>query len=72
MTAALQKAFTQAAKMPDDLQEQLARQLLEDIEGEKKWDVTLAKSQKVLEQLARRAKEASRQGKTRKKGFDEL
>ena len=58
--------------MPAELQEQLAEQLLEDIDGEMKWDKTLAKSQKLLEQLARSAKQARRHGKTLKKGFDEL
>jgi hypothetical protein len=72
MTAALQKAFTKAATMPDELQKQLAQQMLEDIEAEQKWDQTLSKSHKTLAQMASNAKEASQQGKTHKKGFDHL
>jgi len=72
MTQILEKAFAKAAEMPAELQEQLAEQLLEDIEGEMKWDKTLAKSQKLLERMARSAKQARRKGKTHKKGFDEL
>ena len=51
MTQILEKAFAKAAAMPAELQEQLAEQLLQDIEGEMKWDKTLVKSQKLLEQL---------------------
>jgi hypothetical protein len=46
--------------------------LLEDIEGEMKWDKTLGKSQKLLERMARDARDARKQKKTHKKGFDEL
>jgi len=68
----LEMAFAKAAAMPADLQEQLAEQLLEDIEAEMKWDKTLRKSQKLLERMARDAKDARKQGKTHRKGFDEL
>ena len=60
MTQILQKAFSKAVAMPAELQEQLAEQLLEDIEGEMKWDKTLAKSPKLLEQLAQRARKSRR------------
>ncbi len=72
MTQMLEMAFAKAAAMPADLQEQLAEQLLEDIEAEMKWDKTLRKSQKLLERMARDAKDARKQGKTHRKGFDEL
>ena len=72
MTQILEKAFAKAAAMPEELQEQLAQQLLEDIEGEMKWDRTLARSQKLLERMARSARHSRKQGKTHKKGFDEL
>ena len=58
--------------MPEELQKQIAEQWLQDLQGEMKWDKTLAKSQKLLEKMARAAKEARKQGKTHKKGFDEL
>jgi uncharacterized protein with von Willebrand factor type A (vWA) domain len=72
MTTALEKAFAKASHLPDPAQEQLAEQLLEDIQGELKWDQTLARSQKLLERLARQALSAKKRGKTVRKGFDQL
>jgi hypothetical protein len=72
MTATLRKAFTKASHLPQAAQQQLAEQLIEDIEGEFKWDRTLAHSQPLLEKLAAKARRARRAGKTRSKGFDEL
>ena len=72
MTATLQKAFKQAAALPERLQRQLAKQLLEDIAGERKWDETFSKSQGLLEKMAERARQTKRAGKTRRQGFDEL
>ena len=72
MTAALQKAFAKASRLPEAAQEQLAAQVLEDIGGELKWDQTLANSQDLLERLARKARLSRRQGKISRKGFDEL
>jgi len=62
MTTSLEKAFAEAADLPDVMQEQLARQLLEDIRGELKWDRTLAKSQGTLEMLVEKARKAMRAG----------
>jgi hypothetical protein len=64
--------MTKASELPAAVQEQLGKQLLEDIEGELKWDDTLAKSQPLLEKMAARARQAKRTGKTQRKGFDEL
>jgi hypothetical protein len=72
MTALLEKAFAKAAHLPQAAQRQLAEQMLEDIEAELKWDRTLAGSQHLLEKLASKARQAKRQGKTVRKGFDEL
>ena len=74
MTAALKKVLEKAADLPKPVQEELAQQWLEDIEGELKWDRTLAstKSQKLLESLAKKALKAKRLGKVYNKGFDEL
>ena len=72
MTAQLKKAFAKAALLPKELQEELARQLLEDIEGELKWEETLAKSQPLLNKMAAEARREKRAGKTVPKGFDEL
>jgi hypothetical protein len=72
MTASLEQAFVKASHLPRAAQEQLATQMLQDIEGELKWDQTLADSQEHLEKLARKARIAKRRGKTVRKGFDEL
>lgn len=72
MTGLLTKALGEAEKLPRDLQDELARQLLEDIEGELRWDETLEKSHNQLSTLADRALEEFKAGRTRKMGFDEL
>jgi len=72
MTASLEQAFAKASHLPRAAQDQLARQMLRDIEGELKWDQTLAESQDLLEKMAGKARSAKRQGKTVRKGFDEL
>jgi hypothetical protein len=72
MTASLERAFAKAAHLPKPAQDQLAEQLIEDIDGELKWDKTLANSQESLEKLAAKARGAKRRGKTVRKGFDEL
>lgn len=72
MTTSLEKAFAKAASLPAAAQDQLAEQLLEDIEGEQRWDETLLNSQDLLEKLADRARQAKKDGKTVAKGFDEL
>ena len=72
MTKALEKAFVKASRLSKAAQEELAKQLLADIEGELKWDQTLATSQDFLENMANKARDGLRQRKTTKKGFDEL
>lgn len=72
MTQLLAKAFEEASKLPERLQDEIAETLLEDLEGEERWDETLANSQDLLEQLAEKALEEHRAGRTRKMGFDEL
>jgi hypothetical protein len=72
MTASLKQAFEAASHLPKAAQEQLARQMLEEMAGELKWDQTLADSQGLLEKMAQKARAAKRRGKTVAKGFDEL
>jgi len=42
MTKLLQKAFQEAQKLSENLQDEIAQQLLADIENELKWQETLA------------------------------
>ena len=52
MTELLEKAFAEAANLPEVEQDMLARALLEDFAAEEKWDEALANSQDKLAALA--------------------
>ena len=72
MTNLLAQAFQKASQLPEDLQDELASALLEEIEWESRWDKTLAESQDKLDQLAQKALDEYQSGKTKEMGFDEL
>ncbi len=72
MTALLSQAFDKAAKLPEAMQEQIALQLLEDLDAELKWDQTFAETQDQLAKLADKALCDIKTGKVKKMGFDEL
>ncbi|PZV08517.1 MAG: hypothetical protein DCF22_20085 [Leptolyngbya sp.] len=73
MTNLLTEAFRKAQNLPDYLQNELAEQLIEDIEHEIKWQQVLSQPQDMkLDQLAAKALSDSMNGKTREMGFDEL
>ncbi len=72
MTALLHQAFEKASKLPENLQDELAKEFLEEIEWEMTWDHTLAESQDVLEQMTITAMQEYEEGKTQEMGFDEL
>lgn len=65
MTELLEKAFAQAARLPEEEQDMLARTLLEDFAAEEKWDETLANSQDNLAALADEALTEFELGDTR-------
>ena len=64
MTSLLKKAFDRASQLPQNLQDQIAQGLLEEIEWELKWDKTLAGSEDLLEKLTTRALQEFEAGKT--------
>lgn len=66
MTELLEKAFAEAAKLPQEAQDMLARMLLDDLAAEEKWDETFAKSQGELAALADEALAEFQAGKTKK------
>ncbi len=66
MTALLSKAMERIANLPADMQDEIAEQLLDDLENEMRWQKTLAKPQPKLRRLAEKAIEASNKGKTKK------
>lgn len=65
MTELLEKAFAEASNRPEEEQDQLARNLLADLEAEEKWDQAFANSQDRLAVLADEALAEFEQGETR-------
>jgi len=72
MTKLLKQAFKKASQLPGNLQDELARELMQDMQAEQKWDETLVKSQDVLDSLAKDALEQHKTGRTNRMGPDEL
>lgn len=64
MTELLEKAFAEAANLPEHEQDVLAKALLEDLAAEEKWDKTFADSHEKLAVLADEALGEFEQGKT--------
>ncbi len=74
MTKLLQKAFKEAQKLSENLQDEIAHQLLEDIQNELNWQKTLANPDidlGVFLQMAQAALNEDEAGKTEEKGFGE-
>ena len=74
MSALLEYAFKEAQKLPDDLQDELAQQLLNDIENELQWQATLANNDFDMggfEAMAKAALAADEAGETEDGGFGE-
>lgn len=74
MTKLLEKAFQEAQKLSDNLQNEIAQQLLTDIENELKWQETLADPDINLDVLSKMAQAAlieDQEGQTEAKGFGE-
>ncbi len=72
MTKLLTEAFEEASRLPEGLQDQLARELLDELAGESRWETTLAESQSKVDQLAEKALAEHKAGRTKEAGFDEL
>jgi len=68
MTTLLKEAFDKVTTLPEPLQDQIAHQLLEEVE----WDKTFSESQDVLDRLAQKALDEFESGKTHELGFDDL
>jgi DNA mismatch repair ATPase MutS len=74
MTQLLEKAFKEAQKLSNELQDEIAHQLLEDIQNELKWLQTLANPDidlDILQEMAQAALIEDQEGKTEEKGFGE-
>jgi len=66
MTELLAKAFAEAAKLPNEEQDALARAVLEELATERQWDELFSRSEDVLGELAAEAKAEYRAGRTQK------
>ena len=64
MTPLLQKAYAEAALLPEADQDTIAALMLEEIASERRWQESFAKSQDWLAQMAREAIEEDNAGKT--------
>lgn len=72
MTQLLDKAFAEAAKLPEDEQDALARAVLDELAGERRWDELFSQSQDVLGDLAAEAMAEYRAGRSHKLDPDKL
>ena len=66
MTKLLQKAFEEAAKLPEGEQDALGRILLEELASERRWEDHFAGSHNLLAELADQALAEHRAGRTEK------
>ena len=71
-TKTLQSLIDKATALPAELQDQFAKEWLAELEDDQLWDEKFARSAHVIDSLAEKALEARKQGKTIKKGIDEL
>ena len=62
MTQALEKAFQEASKLPDEEQDRVAQWLLKELADERAWDEKFAQSQDALSKLADQALEEIARG----------
>ena len=72
MTTLLSKAIKKVEALPPELQDEIAKQIIEDIDNELKWQKTLDQPQSKLEKSAEKALQESKTGKTKRMGFDDL
>ena len=64
MTQVLERAFEAASNLPERDQEFLAARILADVEDEKRWNESFARSHHVLDKLAEEALAEFRAGET--------
>lgn len=72
MTKLLEKAFAEAVKLPRKEQDGLAKWLLAEMASEHRWDEAFARSPDRLVQLAAKALNEHRKGRTRALHPDQL
>ncbi|MHC4887107.1 MAG: hypothetical protein ACYTGH_18675 [Planctomycetota bacterium] len=72
MTKLLEQAFQKASELPDSVQDLLAQEVMDEILWEMKWDKELESKSPMLQNMAQKALEDYKNGKTESKGFDQL
>ena len=72
MTEALEKAFKQISKLPEEEQDTFAEWIIQELESEKRWNQLFEQSQDILEMLADEALQDFRDGKTQELDVDNL
>ena len=64
MTKLLEKAFKEAARLPEVDQNALAKWVLDELHSEARWQRVFAESEDILEKLADEALEDKQKGRT--------
>lgn len=72
MSQLLDQAVAEARKLSDAQQDVIAALILEEIEDERRWEESLARSPGKLVALVARANEQVQAGRCKAAGFDEL
>jgi len=72
MTKLLSDAFEKASQLPENLQDELARIVLDELAWEGRWNQTLDESTDKLDRMAEDALKDYRAGRTKEMGFDQL
>jgi hypothetical protein len=65
MTELLERAFTEASKLPDKEQDAMAALFLEELASEQHWDAAFAASPRQLSEMAQAALREFEAGQTR-------
>ena len=65
MTTLLQKAIDAASRLNKDEQDSIAQIIIDELEDEKKWNASFARTSSPLEVLAKEAKAEYQSGKTK-------
>jgi len=65
MTELLERAFTEASKLPEKEQDAMAALVLEELASEQRWETAFASSQHPLSEMARAALREFEAGQTR-------
>ncbi len=66
------RVLKEIAKLPEDAQNAVWMQILEDIEGERRWDEAFEKSQEKLSKLASKARANIQVGKRKELNLGDL